>query len=127
GIAGIRAHRAVHPGSAWRAGRAGRDVRDRGGRSRRATIAGVVIHSRRRSRIMATNGSKPHTIATLAELEALYPDEVYPPARVKETTRITSAYRALIEASPFCVMATSGPNGLDASPRGDPKGFVRVL
>jgi hypothetical protein len=37
------------------------------------------------------------------------------------------AYRALIEASPFFALATSGPNGLDCSPRGDPKGFVRVL
>ena len=74
---------------------------------------------------MATNGK--HTISTLAELEALYPDEVYPPAKIKETDRITKAYRTLIEASPFCVMATNGPSGLDSSPRGDPKGFVRVV
>ena len=40
---------------------------------------------------MATNGK--HTISNLAELEALFPEEVYPPARVKETTRITNAYR----------------------------------
>jgi hypothetical protein len=75
---------------------------------------------------MATNGAK-HTISTLAELEAHFPDDVYPPARIKETNRITKAYQTLIEASPFCVMATSGPAGLDASPRGDPKGFVRVV
>ena len=75
---------------------------------------------------MAANGSN-HVISTLAELEAVFPEEVYPPARVKETNRITKAYRALIEASPFCVMATSGPDGLDTSPRGDPKGFVRVV
>src|SRR6185503_3963074 len=74
---------------------------------------------------MSANGK--HTISNLAELEALFPEEVYPPAKVKETTRITNAYRTLIEASPFCVMATSGPGGLDASPRGDPKGFVRVV
>src|ERR1700759_3349017 len=78
-----------------------------------------------RERIMAINGN--HTISTLAELEAAFPDEVYPPARVKEPDRITKAYQALIEASPFCVMATSGPGGLDTSPRGDPKGFVRVV
>jgi PPOX class probable FMN-dependent enzyme len=75
---------------------------------------------------MATNGSN-HVIATMAELEALYPEAVYPPAKVKETDRITKAYQALVEASPFCAMATSGPAGLDCSPRGDPKGFVRVL
>src|SRR4249919_3536794 len=72
---------------------------------------------------MGSNGAN-HVISTLAELEALFPDEVYPPARVKETDRITKAYQALIEASPFCAMATSGPGGLDCSPRGDPKGFV---
>jgi len=74
---------------------------------------------------MTTNGK--HTISTLAELEALFPEEVYPPARYKEVTHITNAYRALIEASPFCVLATCGPGGLDTSPRGDPKGFVRVV
>jgi len=76
---------------------------------------------------MATNGSKPNVISTIAELEALYPEPVYPPAKVKEADRITKAYRALVEASPFCAMATNGPAGLDCSPRGDPKGFVRVL
>jgi PPOX class probable FMN-dependent enzyme len=76
---------------------------------------------------MATNGSKPNVISTIAELEALYPEPVYPPAKVKEADRITKAYRALVEASPFCAMATNGPDGLDCSPRGDPKGFVRVL
>jgi len=75
---------------------------------------------------MATNGST-HVISTLAELEALYPEAVYPPAKFKETHHITKAYQALVEASPFCAMATNGPNGLDCSPRGDPKGFVRVL
>jgi hypothetical protein len=75
---------------------------------------------------MAANGQS-HTISTIAELEALYPEPVYPPAKMKETTRITKAYRALVEASPFFALATIGPNGLDCSPRGDPKGFVRVL
>ena len=75
---------------------------------------------------MATNRSN-HVVSTLAQLEAVYPEEVYPPAKVKETNRITAAYRALIEASPFFALATSGPDGLDCSPRGDPKGFVRIL
>jgi PPOX class probable FMN-dependent enzyme len=35
-------------------------------------------------------------------------------------------YRAMIQASPFAVLATSGPGGLDVSPRGDPAGFVHV-
>ena len=33
----------------------------------------------------------------------------------------------MIALSPFCVVATQGPNGADISPRGDPPGFVRVL
>lgn len=35
--------------------------------------------------------------------------------------------RRVIALSPFCVIATQGPNGADISPRGDPAGFVRVL
>lgn len=44
----------------------------------------------------------------------------------KEVAFIHPHYRALIEASPFCVLATAGPGGLDASPRGDPAGFAAV-
>ena len=68
-----------------------------------------------------------HTITTIAELEKLYSDAPYGPAVFKETDRVTPQYRKLIEAAPFCVVATSGPEGLDCSPRGDPPGFVRVL
>jgi PPOX class probable FMN-dependent enzyme len=75
---------------------------------------------------MTANGGK-HTISSMAELEALYEEPPYPPALVKEVDHVTSAYRALIEASPFFALATSGPDGLDCSPRGDPAGFVRVL
>jgi PPOX class probable FMN-dependent enzyme len=38
---------------------------------------------------------------------------------VKEMDHITPEYRRLIEASPFMVLATAGPEGLDASPRGE--------
>ncbi len=68
-----------------------------------------------------------HIIATTEQLEALYSDAPYGPAVFKETDRITPQYRKLIEAAPFAVMATSGPEGLDCSPRGDPPGFVRVI
>ncbi len=73
-----------------------------------------------------TNGSG-HTITSVEQLEALYPEGVYPPAKHKEVERITAAYRKLVEASPFCALATIGPDGLDCSPRGDPAGFVRVV
>jgi predicted pyridoxine 5'-phosphate oxidase superfamily flavin-nucleotide-binding protein len=76
---------------------------------------------------MTTFNGRDQVITTMAQLEELYPQPVYPPAKVKEAIRITKAYRALIQASPFCAIATSGPGGLDCSPRGDPRGFARVI
>jgi PPOX class probable FMN-dependent enzyme len=61
-----------------------------------------------------------------AGLSALYGGSS-PGAIAKEIDYIHPHYRAMIEASPFMVLATSGPEGLDASPRGDPAGFVHVL
>ncbi len=64
-------------------------------------------------------------ITTIEELEAIYgfPGET---STVKEVDCVTQEYRALIEASPFAVLATSGPEGLDCSPRGDMPGFIRI-
>lgn len=66
-----------------------------------------------------------HTVTTVADLEALY-GRAAEAATVKEVNWITPHYRAYIEASPFASLATSGPEGLDCSPRGDRPGFVRV-
>jgi PPOX class probable FMN-dependent enzyme len=74
---------------------------------------------------MNENG-QDHTVTTTAQLENLYSDAPFGAAVFKETDRITPQYRRLIEAAPFCVLATNGPEGLDCSPRGDPPGFVRV-
>lgn len=65
------------------------------------------------------------TITSIEELETIYgaPSEA---AIVKEVDRITPHYRAYIEASPFAMLATCGPEGLDCTPRGDTPGFVRV-
>src|SRR5450759_4227885 len=64
-------------------------------------------------------------IATVEQLEAIYglPNEA---STVKVADRITPPYRVLIDKSPFAALATSGPEGLDCSPRGDLPGFVRV-
>jgi PPOX class probable FMN-dependent enzyme len=64
-------------------------------------------------------------VATIEQLEAIYgfPGES---STVKVTDRITPSYRVLIEKSPFAALATSGPEGLDCSPRGDLPGFVRI-
>jgi PPOX class probable FMN-dependent enzyme len=66
------------------------------------------------------------TIATTVELEALY-DPPVPTSILKEVDHVTPDYATLINASPFAILATSGPEGLDCSPRGDPPGFVRVI
>ena len=49
-----------------------------------------------------------------------------PASFVKEVDHVHPHYRAFIEASSFVILATSGAKGLDASPRGDPAGFVVV-
>ena len=66
------------------------------------------------------------TITTVDELQAIY-GQPAEPSIVKEVGHITANYRRLIEASPFAVLATSGPEGLDCSPRGDRQGFVRIV
>jgi PPOX class probable FMN-dependent enzyme len=74
---------------------------------------------------MAGNGSDSHLVKTLDELEALY-DKPFGPSLGKEIDHVNAHYRAFIEAAPFFAMATSGADGLDCTPRGDPPGFVRV-
>jgi uncharacterized protein len=64
-------------------------------------------------------------IATVAELEAIY-GEPNAASTVKVADRITPHYRVLIDKSPFVALATSGPEGLDCSPRGDRSGVVRI-
>src|ERR1700760_4733964 len=69
--------------------------------------------------------SSDNLIKDEAALNALY-GESSAGAIAKEIDYVHPHYRAMIEASPFMVMATSGPEGLDVSPRGDPAGFVVV-
>ncbi len=64
-------------------------------------------------------------IETIEELESLY-GNVGQASLVKEAPQIIPQYRSFIEQSPFCSLATTGPEGLDCSPRGDVPGFIRV-
>ncbi len=65
------------------------------------------------------------TISTEQELEALYGD-ASPASLTKEIDYINDEYAVFIEKSPFVVIASTGPEGLDCSPRGDPAGFVAI-
>jgi PPOX class probable FMN-dependent enzyme len=67
----------------------------------------------------------PHVVQTEAELLALL-GPVGEASIRKESPTLHPHYQAMVRASPFAVLATSGPGGLDASPRGDPAGFVHV-
>ena len=60
----------------------------------------------------------PGQVHSAEQLATLYgqPSEA---ALIKESAVLNATYRALLEASPFVVLATTGPGGLDASPRGD--------
>lgn len=69
----------------------------------------------------------PHSVTTDAELEALIgtPGEQ---VKMKLRTEIDDTAREFIERAPFVVVATSDADGrLDASPKGDPPGFVHVI
>jgi PPOX class probable FMN-dependent enzyme len=67
-----------------------------------------------------------YLVTTTEALEALYGERV-PTSIVKEIDHINGSYRKLIESAPFVTVATSGPEGLDCSPKGDAPGFVRIL
>lgn len=67
-----------------------------------------------------------HAITSIEDLVALYGAPV-PRSLTKEIDYISDHYRAFIDASPFMIIASIAPEGLDCSPRGDPAGFVRVV
>lgn len=67
-----------------------------------------------------------HDITSLSALETLF-GAVGEASIVKQRDHIDANYRALIEASPFLALATSGPDGVDCSPRGDAKNCVYVI
>ena len=69
----------------------------------------------------------PQFATTETELDVIYGTRATPVATIKEIDYISDHYRLFIEASPFVIVATVGPEGLDCTPRGDPAGFVRVV
>ena len=68
----------------------------------------------------------PGQVHSADQLAALYgqPGEA---ARIKAVAVLTAAQRALLKASFFVMPATTGPGGLDASPRGAPAPVLVVL
>lgn len=66
------------------------------------------------------------TIETIAELEAIYGDPA-PVSVNKVWKHITPKYREWITASRFLILSTVGPEGTDASPRGDTGPVAHIL
>jgi hypothetical protein len=67
----------------------------------------------------------PYWVETLEDLHRYYGSPASA-SQVKVTAQLTSGYRAHIERSRFCVLATVGPEGTDCSPRGDEGPVVRI-
>ena len=70
--------------------------------------------------------SDPHAVESEAALAALY-EAPHPRFLAKVTDRLEATARAFIAASPFCILATAGPAGPHATPRGDAPGFALPL
>jgi uncharacterized protein len=65
-------------------------------------------------------------LTDLDALHALYGTPVQA-ATVKVTAHLTAAYRTWITGSRFVILTTVGPEGTDASPRGDDGPVVEIL
>ena len=72
-------------------------------------------------------GTEYVEVGSEAELRELL-GEPMPRAVTKERTLLHERDREWLAASPFCLIATSGPDGAcDVSPKGDPPGFAHVI
>ena len=75
---------------------------------------------------IAPAAADPFAVTTLDQLAAIYD----PPRELvlkKVTHRLEERTLAFIAASPFAILATCGPQGVHATPRGDDPGFIVAL
>ena len=71
---------------------------------------------------------QPKDVITTADEVRQILGDILPTQAEKVIDHIDPMCRAWIERSPFCVLATRNRRGqMDAAPKGDPPGFVRVL
>ncbi len=66
-------------------------------------------------------------VASIDELETIYPTPPVANSISKVLDHINDDYRRFIEASPFFALATIGPEGMDCSPRGDAGSAVAIV
>ena len=70
-------------------------------------------------------GADEFVIASVDQLREIY-DPPSERSLLKQTDHIDDLSRKFIARSPFLILATCGPAGVDCSPRGDHPGFVHV-
>ena len=75
---------------------------------------------------MATQLGEEGSVRTLDDLHDHYKEPVALVV-LKQIDRLDEYCRQFIAASPFLVLATCGPAGVDCSPKGGEPGFVQVL
>jgi uncharacterized protein len=68
-----------------------------------------------------------HIISNQDQLDTIYNVAPALASTAKEIDHLIPEYQQYIEASPFVALATVSPEGLDCSPRGDARGFVRIV
>lgn len=76
--------------------------------------------------LAALAADRSHDLGDEAALRRVYATGPGETSLAKVADHLHPLYRPWIEASPFAVLATLGPQGLDTSPRGDAPGFVAI-
>lgn len=74
----------------------------------------------------AARPAPPGLVTDIATLETLY-GQPGAPSLAKVSSRLTAAYRAWVEASPFFALGSVGTGGVDVTPRGDAGRAATVL
>ena len=77
-------------------------------------------------RLLQLAGDRSADVVDEATLRRVYSTGPGAASLQKVADHVHPLYRPYIEAAPFAVLATLGPEGLDTSPRGDAPGFVKV-
>ncbi len=74
----------------------------------------------------STLPADPFAVSSLEALNRLY-EAPQPRVLAKVHPRLEATARAFIAASPYCLLATHGPQGVHCTPSGDAAGFVTAL
>jgi uncharacterized protein len=78
------------------------------------------------STLSALAADRAHDLTSETALRAAYQPGPGETSLGKVCDHLHALYRPCIEASPFAILGTRGPHGLDTSPRGDAPGFVAI-